>query len=69
MGEIAERSGQVNLLGLSVTVEGILATIDGRLEEAVEISRHTRAICEEIGMDIYGIVLELIQPPDPDVQV
>jgi tetratricopeptide (TPR) repeat protein len=56
--EMAERSGQANLLGLSMVVEGNLATMDGRLEEAVEIGRRGRTICEEAGVEIYGIVVE-----------
>ena len=55
--ELAERSGQIHLLAVSLALEGVFATIDGRLEEAVDISQRVRTFCEEIGMEIYGIVV------------
>jgi len=55
---IAERSGQVNTLGLALAAEGILATVDGRLEEAVKIGQRVRDIYREMGLDIYVAVVE-----------
>jgi tetratricopeptide (TPR) repeat protein/archaellum biogenesis ATPase FlaH len=55
---LAEHSGQVNALGLALVMEGILATMDGRLEEAVKIGQRVRDIYQETGLEIYRIVLE-----------
>jgi len=50
MRTLAERSGQPNLLILSMVNDAILAIWDGRLEEAVEIRRRTLARGEELGI-------------------
>jgi len=53
MGEmraLAERSGQANLLILSMVNDAILAIWDGRLEEAVAIRRRMLAHAEELGI-------------------
>jgi tetratricopeptide (TPR) repeat protein len=58
MGEmkaLAERSGQPNLLILSMANDAILAIWDGRLEEAVEIRRHTLARAEELGIIEFAV--------------
>jgi tetratricopeptide (TPR) repeat protein len=55
---IAERSGQINTIGLALCIEGILATVDGRLEEAVKIGQRVRDIYQEMGLEINAAVIE-----------
>jgi len=50
MKTLAERSGQPNLLILSMLNDAIMAIWDGRLEEAVAIRRRTMARAEELGI-------------------
>jgi tetratricopeptide (TPR) repeat protein len=50
MRTLAERSGQPNLLILSMVNDAILAIWDGRLEEAVTIRRRLLARSEELGI-------------------
>jgi tetratricopeptide (TPR) repeat protein len=50
MRTLAERSGQPNLLILSMVNDAILAIWDGRLEEAVAIRRRVLARAEELGI-------------------
>jgi len=50
MRTLAERSGQPNLLILSMVNDAILAIWDGRLEEAVAIRRRILARAEELGI-------------------
>jgi tetratricopeptide (TPR) repeat protein len=54
MRTLAERSGQPNLLILSMVNDAILAIWDGRLEEAVAIRRRTLARAEELGILEFG---------------
>lgn len=59
MGEmqtLAERSGQANLLILTMMNEAILAIWDGRLEEAIAIRRRTLARAEELGIPEFAAV-------------
>jgi tetratricopeptide (TPR) repeat protein len=56
MKALAERSGQANLLILSMVSDAILAIWDGRLEEAVEIRRRTLACAEELGILEFAAV-------------
>ena len=50
MRTLAERSGQPNLLIMSMLNDAIIAIWDGRLEEAVAIRRRMLARAEELGM-------------------
>jgi tetratricopeptide (TPR) repeat protein len=54
--EIAMRSGQSNLLLLSMVGNAAMAALDGRLEDAVAISRKIRARGEELGLSEFGAV-------------
>jgi tetratricopeptide (TPR) repeat protein len=56
MQTLAERSGQPNLLILSMINDAILAIWDGRLEEAVAIRRRTLARAEELGILEFAVV-------------
>jgi tetratricopeptide (TPR) repeat protein len=59
MGEmrtLAERSGQPNLLILSMVNDAILAIWDGRLEETVAIRRRILARAEELGILEFAAV-------------
>jgi tetratricopeptide (TPR) repeat protein len=59
MGEmrtLAERSGQPNLLILSMVNDAILAIWDGRLEETVAIRRRILAHAEELGIVEFAAV-------------
>jgi eukaryotic-like serine/threonine-protein kinase len=47
--ETAERSGQANLLLLSMYILGILVTLDGRLEDAVAIGQNILVRGEQLG--------------------
>jgi len=48
--EMAERSGQVNLLLLSWVIDGFIVFLDGRLEDTIEIFQHTYNRGEELGL-------------------
>jgi len=59
MGEmkaLAERTGQPNLVVLSMLNDAIMAMWDGRLEEAVTARRHILARAEELGILEYAAV-------------
>jgi tetratricopeptide (TPR) repeat protein len=56
MRTLAERSGQPNLLILSMVNDAILAIWDGRLEEAVAIRRRILARAEELGIREFAAV-------------
>jgi tetratricopeptide (TPR) repeat protein len=59
MGEmrtLAERSGQANLLVLSMLNDAILAIWEGHLEEAVAIRRRTLTRSEELGILEYAAI-------------
>jgi len=56
MRTLAERSGQPNLLILSMVNDAILAIWDGRLEEAVAIRRRILARAEELGILEFAAV-------------
>jgi tetratricopeptide (TPR) repeat protein len=58
--EMAERSGQTNLVMLSMCTDGIMATLDGRLEEAVEIGPRIRNLGELAAHSQFGIAVDLL---------
>jgi tetratricopeptide (TPR) repeat protein len=58
MQEIAERSGQINLWFLSQIPKGGMATLDGRLEDAMEIGRRMRERGEALGLTGYALTAE-----------
>ena len=60
MREIAERSGQANVLLCSILTDGIIAILDGRLEDAVKIGQHIDARGEELGIIQFSKVYEVI---------
>ena len=47
---LAERTGQANSLLLATSCDAILATLEGHLDEAVEIANRLRARGEELGL-------------------
>jgi tetratricopeptide (TPR) repeat protein/tRNA A-37 threonylcarbamoyl transferase component Bud32 len=55
--ETADRSGQANLLLLSLWVEGMHATLDGRLEEALALGQQAMARGEQLGPAEYANVI------------
>jgi tetratricopeptide (TPR) repeat protein len=55
MRTLAERSGQPNLLVLSMLNDAILAIWDGHLEEAVAIRRRILARAEELGIIEFAV--------------
>jgi len=57
--EITERSGQANLWFMTMALKGILATLDGRLEEADEIGRQMRTRGQELDFTGYADVQEI----------
>jgi class 3 adenylate cyclase len=57
---IAERSRQGNLLLLSMVGDAVVATLDGRLDDAIGIGRQAEALGEELGLPVYGITHEMI---------
>jgi tetratricopeptide (TPR) repeat protein len=54
MHELAERTGQVNLLITSAAADDISATVDGRLEEAEETARGIMTRGEEMGITSFA---------------
>jgi tetratricopeptide (TPR) repeat protein len=58
--EMAERSGQANLLLCSMWMDGVLATLDGRLEDAVAIGQNARARGEQLGPAQFGISMGIV---------
>jgi tetratricopeptide (TPR) repeat protein len=63
MKTLAERSGQPNLLILSMVYDAIRAIWDGRLEEAVTIRRRIGARAEDLGiLQFAGIYASYILP-------
>jgi len=55
MKTLAERSGQPNLLVLSMLNDGTMAIWDGRLEEVVAIRRRILARAEELGISDFAM--------------
>jgi tetratricopeptide (TPR) repeat protein len=55
---IAERSKQGNLILNAMVRDAFVATLDGRLDDAVEIGRRARALGEEMGLSVYGVMTE-----------
>jgi tetratricopeptide (TPR) repeat protein len=55
--EVAERTGQPNLLLESMAIEGVLATLDGRMEDAVTIGRNLLTRGEQLGPAQFAAVL------------
>ncbi|MBN1568353.1 MAG: protein kinase [Acidobacteria bacterium] len=58
--EAAERTGQANLLILSKWVEGIQATLEGRMEEALAIAQNTVAAAQQLGPADYGSAVAFV---------
>ena len=56
---IAERSRQGNLLLLSMACDAIVATLDGRLDEAIALGRQIEALGEELGFPTNGVMIRL----------
>ena len=56
--ELGEHSGQTNLWFMAMSARGMLATLDGRLEEADEIGRIVRAHGEELDFAGYAAICE-----------
>ncbi|HEY91003.1 MAG TPA: protein kinase [Dehalococcoidia bacterium] len=51
---VSERRGNpVNLI-VSMALDGVLATLDGRLEDSVEIANRIQARCDEMGLPEYA---------------
>jgi tetratricopeptide (TPR) repeat protein len=63
MKTLAERTGQPNLVVLSMLNDAIMAMWDGRLEEAVTVRRHILARAEELGILEYaGVFTTFLLP-------
>jgi tetratricopeptide (TPR) repeat protein len=61
--KLAERSGQPNLLILSMISDSVMAIWDGHLEEAVAIHRQIMARAEELGMlEFAGLYTSWLLP-------
>jgi tetratricopeptide (TPR) repeat protein/archaellum biogenesis ATPase FlaH len=56
--ELSEHSGQTNLWFMAMSARGMLATLDGRLEEADEIGRQARVRGQELDFATYAAVCE-----------
>jgi class 3 adenylate cyclase len=56
---IAERSRQGNLMLGSIVGDAIMATLDGRLEDAIGLGRQIEALGEELGLPTAGVILEI----------
>jgi tetratricopeptide (TPR) repeat protein len=50
----AERTGQANMLLFSIWLDGFNATMDGRLEDAIDIAQNIQARGEQLGLVQYG---------------
>jgi tetratricopeptide (TPR) repeat protein len=57
---IGERSRQANVQLLSMIGDGLLATLDGRLDDAVEVGRQVEGVAREMGFPTYGLIIETI---------
>ena len=57
---LAERIGQPNLALNMIAADGILATFDGRLEEAAAIGDQIAARAAEAGLPAYGFTMSLV---------
>jgi len=58
--EVVERSGQTNIWILAMMAKGLLATLDGRLEEVIETGRQMIARGEELNLAGYATLIENI---------
>jgi class 3 adenylate cyclase/tetratricopeptide (TPR) repeat protein len=56
---IAERSRQGNLLLASMNRDAFVATLDGRLDDAIAIGRQIEALGEELGLSTWAVMMEL----------
>ena len=57
---IAERSRQGNLLLHSMVADAFVATLDGRLDDAIALGRQAEALGKEMGFPTFGVVQELL---------
>jgi tetratricopeptide (TPR) repeat protein len=55
--ETAERSGQANLLIGSMALDSLLATMEGRLEDAIAISQSVLARGDQLGLAQYALAV------------
>jgi tetratricopeptide (TPR) repeat protein len=55
---IAEGSRQGNLLIFSMLGDAAVATLDGRLDDAIEIGRQIAALGEELGFSTFSVLYE-----------
>jgi tetratricopeptide (TPR) repeat protein len=60
---VAERTGWANALIVSMQFDTILTILDGRLEEAVEMTDRMLTRAEELGISEYGWILEAVMRP------
>jgi tetratricopeptide (TPR) repeat protein len=56
----AGRNRQGNLLVVSVIGDAIVATLDGRLDDAVKAGRRAEVLGEELGFPTYGVVIRAL---------
>jgi class 3 adenylate cyclase/tetratricopeptide (TPR) repeat protein len=57
---IAERSKQSNLLLFSMVSDATMATLDGRLNDAIAQGRQIEALGEELGFPTFGVSSEVL---------
>jgi tetratricopeptide (TPR) repeat protein len=57
---IVERSRQGNLLLASMACDGFVATLDGRLDDAIALGRQAEDLGEEMGLPTYAALMELL---------
>jgi len=55
--DMAERLGRPIRLITSMSLDAILATLDGRLEDAVEITSRVQARCDELGLAEFAFTM------------
>jgi hypothetical protein len=58
MRALAERTGQAHLSFYPMLADGVLATLDGRLEKAMEIASRIRKRGKELGLSEFAAVME-----------
>jgi tetratricopeptide (TPR) repeat protein len=58
--EAVDRTGQANLILMLMSVEGHLATLDGRLDDAIAISRDILTRGEQLGLAQFAILASYV---------
>ncbi|MBL7175879.1 MAG: hypothetical protein ISS66_08655 [Desulfobacteraceae bacterium] len=66
---ITERSQQANFLITSTFIDSVIAFLDGRLEDAVEISQRCRALGEQLGIPAFGAALGFLSEGRPKLHL